>query len=101
MKLFYFFLLSVILTSCGKFSDGTSIWSDGLWVIPTITFLASVGFLYTSWRMSRSGGKRQLPQGGWEYTSEPVSVFKIGRFWFGVGLLIATIIIIIVQNWEK
>jgi len=101
MKLIYFFLLSVLLTSCGKFADGTSIWAGGLWVIPTITFLASVGFFYVSWRMSRSGGKRQLPQGGYEYTSSPVPIYNIGRFWFGVGLLIATIGIIVWQNLEK
>lgn len=101
MKLIYFFLLSVFLTSCGKFTGtNTSIWAGALWVIPGVTFLASLWFFYRAWKKSKSGGERQLPGGGY-VPAEPLPFYKQNVFIFAVGLLLATIGIIVWQNLEK
>lgn len=100
---FFLFILTIAcftLTSCGKFSDGTSVWQGGLFIIPLLTFVGSVIFFYQAWRSSKSNSKQSSYTGTKDNTGN-VSIFSMGRFWFGVGLLIATIAIIIMVNSDK
>ncbi len=102
MKLLLFALTAMFLTSCGKFSDGTSVWAEGLWVIPLITFLATVFFGYKAWAAHNSsswiigpGGERTTRDGG------KIPLLKIGWTKWTIGLALATIAIIWYQNTQK
>jgi hypothetical protein len=99
------FVVSLLLISCGKFADGTSVWQEGMWIIPSITFLAGCWFMYIALRASRSGswwwGKDS--SGKWQQkgSDENIPIFKIGQFWFAVIFWLSTIGIIIWVNLEK
>ncbi|MBN8668778.1 MAG: hypothetical protein J0M30_14870 [Chitinophagales bacterium] len=96
--------LSMMFTGCGKFSDGTSVWSEGLWIIPTLTFIGGLIFLYFGYRASRSGSERYEKVNGVDKlvsSDENVPLHKTGQFVFAVILFLATIGIIIWQNLEK
>lgn len=105
MKRLYFLLAAFVgtfLTSCGKFT-GTdeSVWGDGLIVLPILTALASVVFFYTAFRASKSNSTQQIPGQGTKDNTGNVPIYQSGRFWFGVGFLLATIGIVVWQNIEK
>ena len=99
-KLILFSLLTVLLMSCGKFSDGTSVWQDGLIIIPLLTGLGSLIFFYIAWLKSKSGSEQQTPT-GYKYSDKNVPLYKIGQFWYSVALAVATIVIIIMVNADK
>lgn len=95
----------LLLASCGKFSDGTSIWQGGLWAIPTITTIGTIVFLFLAYKASQSGSKIQTKDergvAVTKYSDENVPIYKTGYFIFFIGFLIATIAIIITVNAEK
>lgn len=108
MKKFLLFLLTIVgLTSCSKFSDGTSVWAGGLWVIPWLTFSGSLAFFIQTYMAVKSGTEGKVPNkhGGSTHYEDLLGVktkfWNVGRFWFGVALLVATIAIIIYQNSQK
>lgn len=88
------------LQSCGKFSDGTSVWAEWTWLVPVIPGIGSLIFLIIAGLKSKSGSDQQTPSGYHSYR-EDVPIYKIGQFWFAVALLIATIAIIWAQNAAK
>lgn len=101
-KVILFALTAMFLTSCGKFSDGTSVWADGLFIIPILTGLGSVWFGYKAWVAHNSGswvigpnGERTNKEGG------KIPFTKIGWTWFSLGLLVATIVIVLMVNGDK
>jgi len=98
-KLFAFIILSISLMSCGKFPDGTSVWQGGLWLVAVLPFLGSLYFFYTAYKSSKSGSNINPLMGGGEGGNVPI--YKHGRFWFGVGFVVASIIIIIMVNGDK
>lgn len=53
----------------------------------------SLWFIYQTWKASTSGGKRQLPGGGYVYDEKKTPVYKIPQFWFFVAITVAAIVI--------
>lgn len=98
MKLLFVFFISLFLVSCG------SHWSE-LWIIPCLTGGGALWFYYVAYRASKSGSKWQdknAPVGQqYKESDENVPIYKIGQFWFGVILTIATIVITIAINSDK
>lgn len=72
----------------------------GLWIVPTITFIASIFFGVKAWISHTSGSTVQTPTGIVESTQN-VPLHEIGFFWFFVVLLAATIGIILWIRSEK
>lgn len=93
-------LLMFVLQSCGHFPDGASVWSEGTWLVPLFPFVGAVIFGVIAWRKSKSGSEQQTVHGIKSY-KENVPIYKIGQFWFSVILLIATVVIIALQNASK
>lgn len=115
MKQYQFLLVasgSFLLASCGKFSDGTSVWGGGLGIIPWLTGIGAVACLVIAYLSSKSnsttqhssGGKNPNIPGGGPWTEDNtgnVPFYKLGWFYFSVALAIATIIIVIMVNADK
>lgn len=102
-KTILFALMAILLTSCGRFSDGTSIWAEGLWIIPTLLFLGAAAFLITGYLSSKSGSNPYDASGKLRKDIETgnVPLVKLWQFKFAVVLIIAAIGVIIWQNLEK
>lgn len=109
MKNFLLILMTGFLASCSKYSDGTSVWADGVWIIFWLPFLASFAFLYFAWKAHKSNSTIQHPTGGnnpnlpgggsWiEDNTGNVPLHKIGQFWFFVILQVASWAIVVYQN---
>jgi hypothetical protein len=86
-----------MLSGCANFYGSTqSIWSEGLWILPVISSLAALWFLYVSYKASRSGST------GYDYqkhatTNDNVNIpiYKVAQFKYFLILTLATIGIII------
>lgn len=97
-----FAICSIFLMSCGHYTDGTSVWAGGLWIIPLVTIIGSAIFFYKAYRSSKSGSNKILPNGG--ISNEEggnVPIYQLGFFWFSVILAVATGIIIWMVNSDK
>jgi len=101
MKLFIFFCMVTLMASCGKMSDGTSVWAEGLWIIPTLTTLATLFFGYKAGKQ-HSGGSWKII-GGWVTDEDggKIPIWKTPYFVFFVGFFLATIGVIFWVNLEK
>jgi len=98
------FAVSLIAMSCGKFSDGTSVWQAGLWIIPWVTGLGALWTLYRAYRASRSGSWRWVKKDKVWFKEESdinVPIYKVPQFVWFVILAVATIVIIIMVNSDK
>lgn len=93
-------MLSLGLTGCGHFPDGTSVWGDWLGAIPFVLFGGSAWFFYTAWRKSKSGSTQQTPY-GIKKREDDVKIYKIGEFWFAVALFLAGVGVVIAVNLAK
>lgn len=100
-KLFAFSTLAITLTSCGKHSDGTSVWAGGLFVIPVVLALAAVFFLYKAYRASKSGSTQQMPNGKWVDSKDNMPITRIPFFWFSIAFIVAAIVVVIAVNGAK
>lgn len=105
MKQFKFFaaaLVVLLFASCAHYPDDPtqSVWSKGLWILPWLTGLGSIPFFYFAYQASKSNSTTNTNKGKIDNTGN-VSIFKTGQFWFGVVLVIATIVIIAVVNGNK
>lgn len=100
MKSFLIVIIaSLLLSSCGHYRDGSSVWQAGMWIAPLLTLIGFFYFGYTAWKSSRSGSTWNPKYGGGEAGNVPI--WQLGRFWFAVAFLLATIAIIWAVNWEK
>ena len=86
------------LTGCTDFADtpGKSVWSEGLWILPWITGLGAAFFGWKTYK-SATSGSYEINQVTGVRTDfdENVPFYKIGWFYFSVGLVIATVFIIL------
>jgi hypothetical protein len=94
LKLFSAGLLVLLFASCSHYVDdpNKSVWSEWLWVIPWLTGLGAIVFFILAYR-SVKNSSIDNKTGNINYSNK-FSFSKTGFFWFGVGLLIATIWII-------
>lgn len=99
MRLLLFALL-LMSAGCGKHSDGTSVWAEGLFLVALLPFLGSLYFFYTAYKASKSNSTTQVGTTVIDNTGN-VPIYKTGRFWFGVALIVATIAIIWAVNSDK
>ncbi len=82
------------LTGCVKFHDeDKSVWAEGLWIIPLLTGLGSAWFFFLGFKSQKSGSTINPLLGGGDGGKMPI--WQLGKFWFGVALAVATIVIII------
>ena len=88
--------LSVGFASCTDFADtpGKSVWSEGLWIIPTVTALGAAWFWYVSIKAHQSGSYKIIEGRLTKEDGGKMPIWEIGQFWFAVGLTIATIFVI-------
>ncbi len=94
---------ALILTGCAKFDDGTSVWADGLWIVPTLTAIGSLIFGISAYRSSKSNSTTLVPGPPGQPdkiidNTGNVPIYKLGQFYFFVALAVATIVIIIMVN---
>lgn len=89
-----------MLASCGKFSDGTSVWADKVWLIPVLGVLGGLVFIALAWKASKSNSTTQIP-GGTANNTGNVPITKLAKFWGGVLLIVFAIVVIIYQNSQR
>jgi len=100
IKMFLFASLLFTLASCSNFADGTSVWGKGLWLLPWITGVGGLLFMYMAYLSSKSNSTTTDASGRKEYTGN-VPIYKTGQFIFSVILLIVTIVIVASVNANK
>ena len=93
--------MAILLTGCAQFSDGSSVWQEGLWIIPTVTGLGALLFFYFAYRASRSNSTQQIPGRGKVDNTGNVPIYKTGFFVFSMILVLATIVIIFAVSGDK
>lgn len=76
MKLLLFILTCMFLMSCGQHRDGTSVWAEGLWVIPAVEIVGIVIF-------------------------SVIAVKRRNFMWYAIGLLLALIATVWAVNADK
>lgn len=108
MKVFFYLLAFMAMfsfSSCSTFKDDptVSVWAEGGWLLFWLPFLASIGFLWFSYKQSRSGSSKQNSLGRTIYSDKNVSIFGLWRFRVGVILLIFSIGLVIYFNsgWHR
>ena len=88
-------LAILFLTGCVNFAGtDTSVWSGGTWLVPVLTFGATIAFGYSAYKSSKSGSTIYVQGQGETESDENVPLYKIGTFWYAVVSLVATLIII-------
>lgn len=95
-----------VLTGCAKFEDGTSVWADGLWIIPTLTSIGAIIFGVAAYRGSKSNSTTRIPGAPGQPdqiidNTGNVPIYKFGQFWFSVALVVATIVIVLMVTIGK
>lgn len=79
-----------LLESCGgKFKDGTSVWAEGLWLVPTVFYLLGASLVIRAYIGSKSGSWQQDRVKGIQYSDKNVPIYKnIFYFWGGIVCLL-------------
>lgn len=98
-KVILFCLVAIMLTSCGHHSDGTSVWAEGLWIIPLLPAIGAVIWFIAAYRSSKSGSTINPIKGGGEGGNVPI--YKSPFFLYAVCCVIAVVVIIFWVNAEK
>lgn len=97
-KLLAFIPVLLFMTSCAKFSDGTSTWSAGAWLLAVPFAILTVMFMVFAFKAADSGSKINPIYGGGEGGNIPW--YKTGwPVMAGISLLIE-IAIVIAKNLE-
>jgi heme/copper-type cytochrome/quinol oxidase subunit 2 len=101
MKQLFILIIAITwfgLLSCAHFHDtNTSVWSGGLWILPWLTGIGAIVCYVLAYFSSKSNSTTQTKHGTIDNTGN-VPITKLGLFWFGVALTVATIIIVYVVN---
>lgn len=77
-KLIIAIACAMLLSSCGHFKDGTSIWSDFLWVVFWIPFIGSLLFLSKALVQKKGGAVKII---GGATTNEKARPYKLYELW--------------------
>jgi hypothetical protein len=97
------FLLALVFlcTGCTDFanSPGVSVWSGGLWILPTLLLIGALIFGYNAWTAYNSGtvegGGNDKPYVDYGKSVKP-PMSKNGHLWFSVIFLVAFIVVVYV-----
>lgn len=103
MKRLLFLLPILFLVSCAHYPDGTSVWSEGLWILPV---LIAIGFFLSAYRawVAYNSGTVEGGGGGKPYKDlgkgkPPMK--NNGWLWFSIFLFVAFWVVIYVVNNGK
>lgn len=77
-----------------------SVFAGGLWIIPLITFFGGIYSFYRAYRQHNSNSTQSTKDGIKDNTGN-VPYTQIGAFWYGVGLVLSTIVIVILMVNDK
>lgn len=99
IKFLLAFLFIITLASCGKHSDGTSVWAGMLWILPFITTAATFYFGYKLLKSYQSGSFIITKTG--ERIDSDKKIIDKGWLFFTAFCLVLTIVIIILVNADK
>jgi hypothetical protein len=99
MKTLLLFSLSIFLFGCGHYSDGTSIWAEGAWILIALPVIGIIVFSTLGYLASKSGSKINPIYGGGEGGNVPF--WQTGWPWFAVICAAWLIFTIVHQNLEK
>lgn len=99
MRLLLFFILAMLFTSCGHYSDGTSIWASGAWILLALPSAGAVIFFWVGYKASQSGSKINPIYGGGEGGNVPF--WQTGWPILGAGCVAWLIFTIIHQMAER
>lgn len=86
------------------FADGEGwLWQGGLWIIPVLLQLGALWFLYIAYRAHRSGSHPIDGMGRILFDQDAgiMPIYKIGQFWFFVGLQLGALGVLIWQYMER
>jgi hypothetical protein len=100
-KLIAFCVVCFVLQSCGKFADGTSVWQEGLWILPLLTFAGFVIFAVLAFKDWKSGSVVDDKHGNPIPSKKKLKWYNNGYAWFAIFCLVAFIGIIIWVNADK
>lgn len=79
----------LFLESCGgKFKDGTSVFAEGLWLVPTVLLVGGSILIGVAYLQSKSNSERQRAGGGYDQNLGNIKITKLKRFWGGLILTI-------------
>lgn len=103
MKKVFVFLFALVFCSCNNFA-GTdqSVFSEGLWIIPTIIFLAAAFFGTKAYQAYNSGSVKYDPvTKTYSESSDKVPFLKIGYTKWAIALLVIGILVMIGINGSR
>lgn len=101
-RLFFSVLIAILLTSCGHYKDGTSVYADGAWIFLVLGFGGSAYSFYRAYKQSKSGSEIVRNESNYGTPNMPnMPIYKMNSFIIGCVLFVGTIVFIIVQNWNK
>lgn len=109
MKRLLFLLPILFLVSCAHYPDGTSVWGEGLWLIPLII---AIGFFLSAYRAWKAYNSGTVVGGGYPYgptrdvtgpKGEKIKppMYKNGWLWFSIILFVAFWVVVYVVNNGK
>lgn len=104
MKKLLFAFLTVLMfvsTGCAKFSDGTSVWQAGLWVVPSLTIAGALIFGFLGYKDWKSGTTQTLPDGKVVTSDKRLPLYKVPYLIYSACLIVATIAIVLLVNGDK
>ena len=101
MRTTIFLFMVTLLSSCGKHSDGTSVWAGGLWLVAAIPFVLALYFGYIAYRQSSDGAVKI--ESGWvtDKPAKKMKFYEVPYFWGFVISVLAFIVAIIAVNADK
>lgn len=74
----------------------------GLWIIPSLTLIGALIFLYQAYKASKSGSIVQPDSTKPAYESdENVPIYKVPRFYFAAALFIITVVIFLMMRSDR
>lgn len=97
------FLSAILLMSCAHYSDGSSVWSGWLWIIPALIAIGFVIFAIKAWRAYNSGTVEGGGSGKGPTRNVPgrPPMKNNGAMWFAIILFIAFWVVVFAINHAR
>lgn len=105
LKLIWAAIITMLISSCGKFRDGTSIYAEGGWVIPAIPAIgALIGWgMYIAGRNSGAviADKNKTSPTYGKWIKSDGKALPEWPLYVGIFCTLITVAIIVAMNWDK